>query len=153
MLWLPGDAARGVMREAEGKQEAARVIEFRKRLKAIDARLECFLQSENVEELKAGFWYIRRMNEDGTIACWEVRNPDGSFREPDEAVIHWLQSIDSHRTADGGKLARKRARENDARRRDRDNNEKRREFREQLSDRLKFNNDTPSRPKAGWGIR
>lgn len=151
MLWLPGNAARGIMREAEGKQEAARVIEFTKRLKAIDARLDCFLQTENREELKAGFWYIRRMNEDGTISCWEVRNPDGTYREPDEAVIHWLQSIDTWRG--NGKLARKRARERDERRREKSNEEKRRQFREGLTERLKFEHDTPSRPKAGWGVK
>lgn len=93
-LWIPPEAEAAIQ-EAEGRAEAERVREFTQRLKALDPRLDLFLQTKDSGELRAGFYYVRRKNDDGTIATWEVSKRDGSFREPDEEVIEALRKSDS----------------------------------------------------------
>lgn len=97
-LWLPGAEAEAQMHMAAGRDEAKRVLEFGRRLKVLDSRLDCFLQTQDRGDFRAGFWYVVRHNEDGSKAFWEVRNPDGSYREPDEAVIEMLRRNDANRT-------------------------------------------------------
>lgn len=105
-LWVPNEAAQSLVDEYNSRAEAARTLEFSKRLKAIDSRLDCFLQASNIEHLRAGFYYIRRHNEDGTTTLWEVANPDGSFREPDEAVLESFRKGDANRSENRGRLRR-----------------------------------------------
>lgn len=99
-VWVPNRVADAIIHEAQGRHEAARVLEFAKRLKALDLRLDCLLQTRDVpdEGLRAGFYYVIRRNEDGTVAMWEIRNPDGSFREPADDVIEALRKGDANRT-------------------------------------------------------
>ena len=103
-LWLPGEAARGVISEREGLREAERVFgNIAKRLKAIDSRLNLFLcdRDEYEEaELRKGFYYVYRRNEDGTIAMWEVSHEDGSYREPDEAFVEAFRRGDPNTVRD-----------------------------------------------------
>lgn len=96
-LWLPREESEAILARGEGIREASRVInEFYPRLRAIDPRFDMFLQTERTDELKQGFWYVIRRNEDGTTAFFEVSNPDGSYREPDEAVLEMFRRNDAN---------------------------------------------------------
>jgi hypothetical protein len=92
-LWLPA-RAEAAKHAAENNAEARRALEFGKRLKALDPRFECWLQERDIEDLRAGFYYVERKNDDGTVATWEISNSDGSFREPDEQVIEAFRRSD-----------------------------------------------------------
>lgn len=100
-LWLPGEAARAVIDDREGVKEAERVFgDFAKRLRGIDSRFCLYLHQgggEDLGDLRAGFYYLLRHNEDGTWASFEIRNPDGSFREPDDKVLEAVRYMDSAR--------------------------------------------------------
>lgn len=95
-VWLPGQIAETILNEKAGFDEAKRVMGVRQALKSIDPRLDLFLckQEDPENELKLGFWYVWRRNDDGTIAMWEVRTPDGGFREPDEQVLEAFRRMD-----------------------------------------------------------
>lgn len=94
-IWTP-ESARSEIREAsEASLEADRIVEFTRRLKALDSRLDLFLQTEDREELRQGFYYVRRQNDDGTLSTFEISTPDGSYREPDEQVLEALRASDS----------------------------------------------------------
>lgn len=105
-LWVPGAVADQVIAEAEGRREAERMQHFRGRLKALDPRLDVFLADREAidefgvvqDQIRVGFWYVYRRNDDGTVAFWEVSNPDGSYREPGEDVIVAFQQGDASRT-------------------------------------------------------
>lgn len=109
-LWLP-EQAQAAIHEDVGRQEAARVEDFTARLRGLDERLHCWLQLRDAWILgdpppgyepkgppifRAGFYYVLRRNDDGTVATWEISNPDGSFKEPDESVIEAFRRADSH---------------------------------------------------------
>lgn len=103
-MWLPGEAARAVVDEREGVREAERVYgDFALRLRAIDPRFRLYLHGQDTPEeleeaeLRQGFYYLLRANEDGTFAAFEVRNPDGSYREPDDAVLEAVRRMDPDR--------------------------------------------------------
>lgn len=116
--WLPNSVAESIVNEAEGRREARRMVDFIRRLRAVDSRLDCWLAPRYFpdDDIRMGFYYVLRRNEDGTITFWEVSNPDGSFREPDDQVIEALRRGDANRTD----LARERElqRRADARRRE-----------------------------------
>lgn len=92
--------------EREGVREAERVFgDFAKRLRAIDSRFRLYLHDKDdpsldLGDLRKGFYYLLRANEDGTFAAFEVRNPDGSFREPDDAVLEAVRRMDPARVRD-----------------------------------------------------
>lgn len=98
-LWLPGEVMRGLLAEREGEAEAKRLFgDFVKRLKAIDSRLFLVLcdRDDPENELRYGFWYIGRHNEDGTTALWEVHDK-GAYKEPDDRVLEVFRSGDPSR--------------------------------------------------------
>lgn len=110
-LWLPEQARARIETEAASLGEAIRVDEFRKRLKAFDERLDCYLETQDHPEgdTRLGFWYILRHNEDGTVALWEV-NDMGAFREPDERDIEALRMLDLRNPARGREMRERRDR-------------------------------------------
>lgn len=95
-LWVPNAAADAILAD-QGHAEARRFVGFRNRLKAMDSRMDAFLcdtfDPEN-PELRVGFYYLTRRNDNGTTAFFEISHPDGSFREPDDVLIDNLQKID-----------------------------------------------------------
>lgn len=128
-LWVPGGVADQIIDEAEGRREALRVQRFRDRLKAIDPRLDVFLASTRAvdeagvvqDQVRIGFWYVYRRNDDGTVAFWEVSNPDGSYREPGEDVIAAFQKGDAARTDQrAARIEARRRREQAREKRERD---------------------------------
>lgn len=145
MLWLPGSHADALIHEATETRIKLFIEGFNKELQAVDGRLSCFLQTQNIDILKAGFWYIKRENENGTTSLWAVENPDGTHRVPDDAVLNWLRSNDLRRR--GAKEARFQEHEKKKERVRKSEAEKSREFREKLTEKAKFIHDTPSRPK------
>lgn len=104
-LWLPNAAADAILAD-QGNAEADRFVGFRNRLKAMDPRMGAFLCDKDMRnhpeyrdladtpDLRVGFYYLYRRNDNGTVAFWEISNPDGSYREPDDALIDALQKID-----------------------------------------------------------
>lgn len=135
---LPSGVAESMMREAEVRREKASVEAFARDLKSLDPRLDVFLMAEDIPEydVRGGFYYIRRRNDDGTVSFWEIRNPDGSYREPDSAVLEAMKKIDAN--ADDLTARMKRRHEIDRRKKEKRQSEKRRQFREGLEERLKF---------------
>lgn len=115
-VWVPGAAADAIIAEAEGRQEAKRFLDFRNRLKAIDSRLDCFLAQRSIpdEEIRMGFYYVYRRNEDGTVAFWEIHD-NGAYAEPSERVLEAFRYGDANRT--DHKTDRLRQRQADERRR------------------------------------
>jgi hypothetical protein len=97
-FWLPGELGHQLETEKYGKAEAQRIEDFARRLQALDPRLGCFIATETRDGLKEGYWYIIRQNDIGPTT-WEVSNPDGSFREPDERDIEALRQLDLHNPA------------------------------------------------------
>lgn len=95
-LWMPNGAAEQILAEKAGMDEAKRFVGFRHRLHALDPRMDVVLcEREDPEnDLRQGFYYLVRRNENGTVAMWEISNPDGSFREPADDLIDGLQKID-----------------------------------------------------------
>lgn len=118
-LWLPNGAAESILND-NAEEEAERIVAFTRRLKALDVRLGMFMCNEDdaENELQAGFYYVHRHNEDGTVSFWEIRHPvTGGFYEPDEAVIEAFRRWDANThgsTADD----RRARREADRRRRE-----------------------------------
>jgi hypothetical protein len=96
VLWMPEKARAELAMEYSSRAEAKRVQDFTDRLEAFDQRLRCILATRDSPdgEVRNGFYYIARANEDGTTATWQVQNPDGSFREPDERDIEALRMLD-----------------------------------------------------------
>lgn len=152
-LWLPNNIAESIRNEAEVRREGTAVSRVERELKTIDSRLDIILIAEDMPEhdLQGGFYYIRRRNDDGTMAFWEIRNPDGSYREPDSAIVEAMRRIDS--THENVLMRGRREKAKRKREAERRQEEKRRQFREGLAERLKFQLDTPSRPRKGWGLR
>lgn len=142
-LWLP-ESAETATREAEGRDEIRRVSEFTERLEAVDPRLDCFLQTEDRDELRRGFYYVRRRNDNGTVATWEVSNPDGSFREPDERVIEALRASDSWSRDVWAEIDRERERA--AQRMKRETDRRQESMRDQLKDEADYAFRTQFRP-------
>lgn len=97
-VWIPGAAADAILAEVEGKREAARVIDFIRRLKAIDSRLDCFLAERAYpgEAIRMGFYYVLRRNEDGTTTFWEIHD-NGAYREPSDDVLEAFRKGDAAR--------------------------------------------------------
>lgn len=95
-LWLPEQAEAQIHAEYSSRAEAKRVQDFTDRVQALDPRLWCVLATQDSPdgEIKQGFYYIARKNEDGTVATWQIQNADGSFREPDERDIEALRVLD-----------------------------------------------------------
>lgn len=96
VLWMPEQARAELAMQYSSRAEAKRVQDFTDRLEAVDARLRCVLATHDSPDgsIRNGFYYIARRNEDNTTATWEVTNPDGSFREPDERDIEALRMVD-----------------------------------------------------------
>lgn len=129
-LILPSYVADSLI--AEG--EARRVMDnFRPRLKALDARLDVFLCDKPDPDgyLKVGYWYVYRRGDDGQTGMWEISNPDGSYREPDDAVIYALQRNDASR----GDLTREWQAQEEAKRRAKERDQERKS--EERSDRIR----------------
>lgn len=100
-LWVPEEARVKMAAEVASLGEAVRVTEFRNRLRAaFGNRMDCFIAEENSPDgdLRMGFWYVTRANEDGTFGCWEI-NDGGVFREPDERDIEAFRQFDFHNPA------------------------------------------------------
>jgi len=137
-LWLPPEAEAQIAAEYSSRAEARRVQDFTDRLKALDERLFCFLATQDHpdEKFRQGFYYIARKNEDDTVATWEVRNPDGSFREPDERDIEALRLLDLRNPR--AKRAWQ-ARQTQARKaRERERERRREQARDELKERADF---------------
>lgn len=97
-LWIPGTAADAILNEQQEHLDA-RDKAFVRRLKAVDPALGMFRcridDPEN--ELRAGFYYVYRLNADSTVAFWELQHPiHGGFYEPDEAVIEAFRRWDAN---------------------------------------------------------
>lgn len=93
-LWLPGAAAEAILNEQSETETA-----FVRRLKTVDPRLGMFrAQADDPEnDLRAGFYYVYRHNENGTVAFYELVHPvHGGFYEPDEAVIEAFRRWDAN---------------------------------------------------------
>lgn len=95
-FFLPNHVADQILAEKAGFDEARRVGEFRRRLKAVDECLDVFLceRDDPDNELRGGYWYVYRRGDSGMTGCWEVQNPDGSYREPGEDVVAAFQQMD-----------------------------------------------------------
>lgn len=93
--WLPGAVAEQIIAEKAGFDEAKRFVGFRKRLKAVDSRLDAFLcdRADPDNELRMGFYYVFRRNENGTVAFWEIHD-NGRFREPADDIVDAFQKMD-----------------------------------------------------------
>lgn len=76
------------------------MIAFKRRLKSIDPRLSLVLcdGEHRADSLRAGFYYILRKNDDGTVTFWEVSGRNGEFCEPSEAHLEALRKVDASRT-------------------------------------------------------
>lgn len=101
--WLPNSVAESILSEKAGQDEAKRVFGYiRNRLRAIDARLDLILcdREDPDNELLYGYYYVIRRNENGTMTFWQVQQPDGSYREPDERIVQAFQQMDRHTVAD-----------------------------------------------------
>lgn len=135
-LWIPNSAAEAIL-GANAEQEAERIITFTRRLKAVDSRLGLFMANVDDPEndIRAGFYYVYRHNEDGTTAFWEIRHPvGGGFYEPDEAVIEAFRRWDANThgsTAADRREARERKRKERVKREEEWRDRKRWEMQEQ----------------------
>lgn len=136
--WVPNSVAEAILNEAEGRKEAQRMVQFRARLKALDSRFGCFCADKNYpdDEIRMGFWYVFRRNEDGTVAFWEISSPDGSYREPGEDVIAALQKGDANRT--DLRREREAQRRADARRREKRDADRREAIHDRLKDEFDY---------------
>lgn len=93
-LWIPSGAADVILDEQTEQEEA-----FARRLQAVDPRLGVFRAhvDDPENELRAGFYYVFRRNENNTTAFWEIKHPiTGGFYEPDEAVIEAFRRWDAN---------------------------------------------------------
>lgn len=94
-LWVPNAAADSILAD-QGHAEASRFVSFRQRLKAMDSRMDAFLcdQTDPDGELRIGFYYLFRRNDNGTVAFFEVSDEKGGFLEPGDWLIDRLQMVD-----------------------------------------------------------
>lgn len=102
-LWLPDQLAAA---RRDDLRVARRFNDFRKRLKALDVRLETWAQvstqpikdadGDVVGELRGGFFYLGRKADDGSFTkVWEISHPDGTYKEPDDQVLDALRRGDT----------------------------------------------------------
>ena len=141
---LPGRVADQIIRERDDSlREAGHVMDVFKRLKAVDSRIEqMWLQTADVDdpdngvELRKGYWYLSRRNDEGQVAIFEVSGPEGEYIEPSDRLVELFQRADSWNNGGYREMERRR-RERDANRK-RDLERQRDDMRAQLKDEMDF---------------
>lgn len=104
-ILLPGHVAAQIVRERDDSlREASHVMDVFKRLKAVDSRIEdMWLATEDhwvtedrsgEPDFPRGFWFVSRRNDEGKVSIFKVANPDGSYREPDDALVEAFKQSD-----------------------------------------------------------
>ncbi len=86
--WIP--------REAADRIAAEKVQDFASELSGIDYRLDMFVcrRDDPEHNLRDGFFYVRRFNEDDTVTFWEISDENGGWREPASDVLDALRQND-----------------------------------------------------------
>jgi hypothetical protein len=104
-VWLPPSARQAVIDERQRRtQEIVGMAEegaFKRTwdadLQKLDPRLRMLRAKEDADlpELTPGFWHVMRLNDNAPpTVVLTVKNPDGTYREPDSRVFDELRRDD-----------------------------------------------------------
>jgi hypothetical protein len=132
-VWLPNTYLEAESSQAE--EEILEMVDFRKRLKQVDERLDIALAKGPPWPEPWPRWYIIRKDPHGRVWYWVVQDEEGDYCVPHEGHVQALMRMDGERNPEVWEKARNRHEER-RKAAEKARAAKSEEFRDKLTERL-----------------